>query len=61
MAKGSNQRKRTRGTDGESIRPWTAVVTARQPDCHECTWVPSGGKWKLKFVNRACGKHGRLA
>jgi hypothetical protein len=53
--------KQTRDNDAPRVRPWTSGVTAPHPTCHACTWVHSGGKFKLKFVNRACRQHGRLA
>lgn len=52
--------KATRGSDGTAIRPWSTGITASAPQCHRCTWVPADGIWKLKFVNRACRKHGKL-
>lgn len=53
----------TRGSPdrGESIRPWTSGITAENPTCHRCSWVRKGGEWALKFVNRGCSKHGKLA
>jgi hypothetical protein len=53
--------KSTRGSDASRVRPWTAGVTSDHPACHKCTWVPMGGKFRLKFVNRSCRQHGRLA
>jgi hypothetical protein len=53
--------KQTRGSDAPRVRPWTSRITAPHPMCDKCTWVHSGNKFKLKFVNRACRQHGRLA
>lgn len=64
MTRGSGSgQDHSRGTTprGETIRPWAARITADQPNCHECTWVPKGRRWTLKFVNRACSKHRRYA
>lgn len=64
MSRGSGSgQDHTRGSPprGETIRPWTAGITADQPTCHRCTWVPRGKRWALKFVNRSCWKHRRYA
>ena len=57
------EQKNTLGNPGrgEGIRPWTAGITADHPECHDCTWVPKGKGWALKFVSRACSKHRNLA
>jgi hypothetical protein len=53
----------TRGRVGDAIeiRPWSTGITADHPLCRKCTWVHRGGKFALKFVNRACRIHGKLA
>jgi hypothetical protein len=33
-------------------------VTADYPACVRCTWQWSAGRWRLKFVCRACQAHG---
>jgi hypothetical protein len=50
-----------RGSDAVRVRPWTTGIEAPHPQCSACTWVHAGGVFKLKFVNRACRKHGKLA
>lgn len=52
--------RNTRGTDGSNVRPWSTGIEADHPLCQSCTWVRAGGRFKLKFVSRACGQHGKL-
>lgn len=57
-------RARTRGgTNQDSgppdVRP-RGNVTADAPCCDKCTWIPRGGRYYLKAINRACRQHRNL-